>query len=36
MVFITADTHGELERLADKKLKYIKILGCMMKSYLLI
>ncbi len=24
MVFITADTHGELERLTDKKLKYIK------------
>ena len=24
MVFITADTHGELERLTDKKLKFIK------------
>ncbi|MBQ3587676.1 MAG: metallophosphoesterase, partial [Oscillospiraceae bacterium] len=24
MVFVTADTHGELERLTDKKLKFIK------------
>ena len=24
MIFITADTHGELERLTDKKLKFIK------------
>ena len=24
MVFITADTHGELDRLTDKKLKFIK------------
>ena len=24
MVFITSDTHGELERLTDKKLKFIK------------
>ncbi len=24
MVYITADTHGELERLTDKKLKFIK------------
>ena len=24
MIFITADTHGELERLTDKKLNFIK------------
>ena len=24
MIFITADTHGELERLTDKSLKQIK------------